>query len=184
VKERFRKRNSVLNEFSEAAVAIILSEESGELKTLLVKRASASDDPWSGHMAFPGGRRSPLDKSIMRTVVRETFEETGVELLKCDFIGMLDPLSSVVIPNMRVLPFIFACHSKPTITLNEELIAHFWVPLNALKKTKAEADIVGNAFPSYEIMGEVVWGLTFRILEGFFSLFSTYIRNHDIAAKS
>ena len=48
-----------------AAVAVILrpepkkSRESTEI--LFIKRAERDGDPWSGHMAFPGGHMEPDD---------------------------------------------------------------------------------------------------------------------------
>jgi 8-oxo-dGTP pyrophosphatase MutT (NUDIX family) len=41
----------------QAAVAMILREGGGGLEALFIKRAEHPLDPWSGHMAFPGGGR-------------------------------------------------------------------------------------------------------------------------------
>ena len=40
-----------------AAVALVLRPgDAGELELLLIKRADYEGDPWSGHVALPGGR--------------------------------------------------------------------------------------------------------------------------------
>src|SRR5687767_5021478 len=66
-------------EILQAAVALVV--RAGEqLDVLLIKRAKRDGDPWSGHMALPGGRRDASDESLLDTAVRETEEETGVEL--------------------------------------------------------------------------------------------------------
>ncbi|MEM2035144.1 MAG: NUDIX domain-containing protein, partial [Candidatus Caldarchaeum sp.] len=63
---------------SYAAVAIILRNLDRSPEVILVKRASRLDDPWSGQIAFPGGRRKPSDQSLVQTALRELKEETGV----------------------------------------------------------------------------------------------------------
>ena len=42
----------------QAAVSVVLRSAVG-LDLLLIKRAHFDRDPWSGHMALPGGRRDP-----------------------------------------------------------------------------------------------------------------------------
>ncbi|HEY9478577.1 MAG TPA: hypothetical protein VIP79_00745, partial [Gemmatimonadaceae bacterium] len=43
-----------------AAVALILRVgEANEPELLMIKRAVYEGDPWSGHIALPGGRREP-----------------------------------------------------------------------------------------------------------------------------
>ena len=61
-----------------AAVAMILRDEGGEAQILMIKRAARDGDPWSGHMAFPGGRMEKEDQSLRETAIRETFEEVGL----------------------------------------------------------------------------------------------------------
>ena len=61
-----------------AAVAIILTPQPDSI--LLIRRADRSGDPWSGHMALPGGRREPSDSDLAATAIREVAEEVGIQL--------------------------------------------------------------------------------------------------------
>ena len=63
-----------------AAVALMLRERSGRLELLVIQRAEKAGDPWSGHMALPGGRREPGDRDAYDTARRETLEEVGIDL--------------------------------------------------------------------------------------------------------
>ncbi len=75
-----------------AAVAVVLREIDGRPEVLLIERATKEGDPWSGHMAFPGGRVEDVDGSIQIAAERETFEEVGVSLEGAELIGRLDDL--------------------------------------------------------------------------------------------
>ncbi len=48
---------------------------------LFIRRAEKSGDPWSGHMAFPGGHMESSDASLLAAAIRETQEEIGLDLL-------------------------------------------------------------------------------------------------------
>ena len=54
----------------EAAVAIILRQQPDapdSTDILFIKRAEKVGDPWSGHMAFPGGHREREDDGLRGT---------------------------------------------------------------------------------------------------------------------
>src|SRR5262245_41364530 len=64
-----------------AAVALVFCAPPGaEPELLFIERARREGDPWSGHMAFPGGRRDPKDTDLAATAARETHEEVGLGL--------------------------------------------------------------------------------------------------------
>src|SRR5690606_32908963 len=72
-----------------AAVAAILGPLE-PLELLLIKRATVLSDPWSAHMAFPGGKHQPEDGSLFETAARETHEELGVDLEQdAEYLGPL-----------------------------------------------------------------------------------------------
>src|SRR5215203_7215657 len=73
-----------------AAVALLLRERERGLEIFVIKRAEKSDDPWSGHMALPGGGWERGDKDVYDTARRETLEEIGVDLDEGRLLGRLD----------------------------------------------------------------------------------------------
>ena len=78
--------SEVAPEAREAAVALVLRDRGG-LEVLLIKRAEIDGDPWSGHMALPGGRRDPDDTDLLATAIRETEEETGIVVYGPDVVS-------------------------------------------------------------------------------------------------
>ena len=153
-----------------AAVAILLRREERDLRLLLVKRAESPSDPWSGDMAFPGGSRDPEDGDLWETAMRETMEETGVELCGCRFLGTLDVATSARAPMLEVIPFVFVCEETPEITLSGELCSYLWVSIEQLRQSRGVAQVHQGTVPAYIIDGEVVWGLTYRMLENLLQL--------------
>ncbi|KYH39488.1 MAG: NUDIX hydrolase [Candidatus Bathyarchaeota archaeon B63] len=152
-----------------AAVAIILKQESRGLSVLLVKRAENPHDPWSGQIALPGGKRMLEDRDLKETVVREIHEETGIDLTgRCEFLGVTRTLRSRLNPEIKVLPFVFLLRYEPKIQLNEaELERHHWIPIDELVRNESAVDLESGTRPAF-IIGDVkIWGLTFRILRGF-----------------
>ena len=165
--------------YTEAAVSLIL-RASPELEVLLIKRAESERDPWSGHIALPGGRRDPEDANLTRTAIRETAEETGVELSSTGWwlgrLGQVVP-SHATLPPITITPYLFGVPEMVEAHANSaEVDRVLWVTLPVLldPKTRGTTTIVlpeGSAdFPCYWIEGHAIWGLTFRILSEFSEL--------------
>jgi 8-oxo-dGTP pyrophosphatase MutT (NUDIX family) len=94
----------------EAAVGLIVRPRDA-LEVLLIRRAELAGDPWSGHVALPGGRRAPDDPQLLDPACRETEEEVGVPQRRIGtFIGALDEVapSSPLLPPIVVAPFVLA----------------------------------------------------------------------------
>ncbi|MGB0543325.1 MAG: NUDIX hydrolase [Longimicrobiales bacterium] len=160
----------------EAAVALVLRPRP-ELDVLLIKRAVHERDPWSGHMALPGGRWEPGDPGLRHTAARETWEETGVDL-RVDGVdlGKLDDVqpANPTLPIERIAPFAFAVPPETeAIVASHELESVHWVPIDLLahpgtaSTTRIHFSRFSKVFPSYHVVGEHVWGLTHRILTRF-----------------
>ena len=87
-----------------AAVALILQLHAGELCVLMIRRAEHEGDPWSGHMAFPGGRLEAQDRNGLAAARRETEEEIGLHLGTGEpCIGRLSDLNAINRPFRRSL---------------------------------------------------------------------------------
>jgi 8-oxo-dGTP pyrophosphatase MutT (NUDIX family) len=163
----------------EAAVALLIRPRE-QLELLLIKRAVHERDPWSGHVALPGGRRDAEDADLLETAMRETSEEVGVALDRDnDFIATLDEVAprSPRLPPIVIAPFIFAVNPDTHTTIDtREVEAAIWVPLSALRDESAASEILieleggSRAFPSLQYGDYVIWGLTHRILLQFLDL--------------
>lgn len=155
-----------------AAVAVILAPDPDSV--LLIRRADRAGDPWSGHMALPGGRQDPAEPDLVTTAVRETAEEVGLRLQPEDLLGSLDDVvpRTPSLPPIAVRPYVFALDRWPRLTLNPEVAAARWVPLELLltpdtyHSVRLEIRGEGREFPAYRLGDSVVWGMTERILSG------------------
>lgn len=159
-----------------AAVAVLLRPGEAGVELLLIRRAERAGDPWSGHMALPGGREQPEDPHPPATAARETREEVGIEAAAGRLLGALEPVwpRSARAPSILVRPFVFAVPGAPEPVPNHEVDAAFWLPLRELREPGAvtehllELEGVGpTRFPAFGWRGHVVWGLTHRILTDF-----------------
>ena len=148
-----------------AAVAIILRETGYGLETLLVKRAVVPGDPWSGDMAFPGGKKSPEDVTLRSTVHREVLEETGIDLNNAYLLGTMPTVFSALRSEMSVLPILYRWEGEPKIKLNSELTKYVWVKLEDLSYSRRVEVVKGWRGSVFRIGDDVIWGLTYRILE-------------------
>lgn len=177
LREHPGQRAEVEGEFRRAAVVLMLrGGPSGELELLLIKRATYEGDPWSGHVALPGGREEPDDASLQETAIRETREEIGVDLAQIGcIIGSLDDVHprTVRIPSIIITPFIALVARDAPLVLSEEVAEAFWVPVAVFQASDAIREVVlqlGGAprtVRSFQHGGYTIWGLTERILEQF-----------------
>ena len=157
-----------------AAVAIVLRRTADDVvELLLIKRSEREDDPWSGHVALPGGRRDPSDVTLQDTAIRETREETGIDVTRDGIVlGMLDELRprSPTLPPIIVTPFVAIVRHDVTIETSDEVAVAFWVALASLEDpsltVESEVSARGSTWrvPSYLLGGHIVWGMTERIL--------------------
>jgi 8-oxo-dGTP pyrophosphatase MutT (NUDIX family) len=158
-----------------AAVSLVLVEGPEGAEILLIKRAERADDPWSGQIAFPGGRRNTRDRDLLATAVRETREETGVELAAAERLGVLDDLAplAATLPPVIVRPFVFALRRRPVLTTNAEVQRAFWVALARLSEPAVRSQVTlqlsdgERTLPAYRLGEDIIWGMTERILTPF-----------------
>src|SRR5688500_11808432 len=79
-----------------AAVALVLRDGPQGLELLFIRRAEHPLDPWSGQIAFPGGRAEPGDADLRTTAIRETAEELGFDLAAdAEYLGHLDEVQAM-----------------------------------------------------------------------------------------
>jgi len=165
-----------------AAVALILLEGPQGLEILLIRRAERADDPWSGQIALPGGRYGVGDRDLFATAVRETREETGVDLSGAERLGVLDDLHprTPTLPPVVVRPFVFALARRAALVPSDEVQRAFWLPLRRLSEPNVRREVTltlhgaVRTFPAYLVDDDVIWGMTERILTPFVDLVSNY----------
>ncbi|MGK3961886.1 CoA pyrophosphatase [Sorangium sp. So ce118] len=155
-------------------------QDPGEAELLLIRRAEHPRDPWSGHMALPGGRRDATDASLLETAIRETREEVGIDLAAHGaLLARLPDLPAVVRGRrvgMIITPFVFALRTTPELTLNDEVAEALWTPLGPLARGECASTYAytheGNVvhLPCLLVNERVVWGLTYRMLEQLFEV--------------
>ncbi|MES1177197.1 MAG: CoA pyrophosphatase [Myxococcales bacterium] len=162
-----------------AAIALVLLERDGSLDALLIERAQREGDPWSGHIALPGGHVEPADVTLQATAERETFEEVGLDLkLAGERMGRLSDCAPVRGVPIAVRPFVYLLQALPVMVLNAEVRRALWVPVSPLlrgeRRTKYTLSRAGQQleFPAWDIDGSLVWGLTYRVLAEFLAKFS------------
>ncbi len=166
-------REVIAPEAKPAAVALILLPAERGLEALFIERAVRAGDPWSGQIALPGGRRDVTDPDLLATAIRETREETGVELSGAERLGALDDLHprSPLLPPVVVRPYVFALPTRPSIMPSHEVREAFWVALADFGAPGTYRDVtvspggVTLTVPAY-VLGprRTIWGMTERIL--------------------
>ncbi|MDH3687420.1 MAG: CoA pyrophosphatase [Myxococcales bacterium] len=163
-----------------ASVAVVLREGAGRgSEVLFIERARKPGDPWSGHMAFPGGRAEAVDPSPSFTAARETLEEVGLDLVDAEILGRLDDLEGRrdgKPVGMVISAFVYhVAEPSPLLLQKSEVEAAFWFPVRELADPERHVPYrwrhsngmnmempgirVGDSEP------HVVWGLTYRFVE-------------------
>jgi 8-oxo-dGTP pyrophosphatase MutT (NUDIX family) len=152
-----------------AAVAIIIRDKDSP-SVLMIRRAEKKGDPWSGQVAFPGGKMQEGDASARATAVRETYEEVGIDLEKtADFLGYAEATVTHT-GTMEVVPAAFLLRDEVAVKPNEEVASHRWIKLDQMLAPRSQSvyrlsrEGIELRMPAYSVEDYVVWGLTYRIV--------------------
>ncbi len=176
-----------------SAVMVPLIEKNGHLEVLFeVRAASLKRQP--GEVCFPGGGCEP-DETRMETAVRETSEELLIDQSQIEVLAPLDYMENnaglIVWPYLGVLKDYQGTYSK------DEVDRVFSVPLAWLLEqeekryqctvhTVPDEDFPFNLVPGgrdyhwrkgkydvffYQYEGEIIWGMTAKILRAFLNLY-------------
>ena len=159
-----------------AAVAMVLRPADPGPDVLFIERARHEGDPWSGHMAFPGGRVDPGAAPARAAAERETLEEVGVSLRGAELLGRLDDKQGNprTHSTLVISAFVYALSEPQELVTNHEVEQALWFPLRELLEPRNHVLYPARdalEFPGIQV-GEpdrhIVWGLTYSFLEGFF----------------
>ena len=170
-----------------ASVALMLrtnearrSEHVSGTEVFIIRRARNERDPWSGHMAFPGGRHEPTDTDLSFTARRETHEETGLQIASHEQLGKIDDVQGR--SKGRSIGLVISCYvfgvgesGFATPALNYEVDECFWVPIEWFTDPDRQMRYQPPQPHTDEYAGvritddpaDVVWGLTYRFMTDF-----------------
>ena len=159
-----------------AAVAIVLRDGDHGPDVLFIERATREGDPWSGHMAFPGGRMDDEDRDARAVAERETEEEVGVDLRRAEILGRIDDLEGhhAAASKMVISAFTYYVEQPGPLVLQDgEVREAFWFPLRSLRDPELHVDYPMRRFGLGNYPGilvgrperHIVWGLTYKFLE-------------------
>ncbi|WP_339338642.1 CoA pyrophosphatase [uncultured Oceanicoccus sp.] len=164
-----------------SAIALILRQTEAGLEALMIKRADREGDPWSGHMAFPGGRGDPADNNNLQTARRETWEEIGLDTDQyATYLGRLSDVATFSLINplhMVITPYVFMVEQVPELNLNHEVAEVVWIPLSFIANKDNRQSMqwqfrnrVRN-LPCYFFQQRRIWGLSLLMLDELVGVF-------------
>ena len=159
-----------------AAVALVLRESDGDLEALFIRRAEHESDPWSGHLAFPGGRIDPGDDGPRAAAERETLEELNLGLEGARRLGRLSDVMGHA-ESIRVSAYVYAIQDIPVLTPNYEIREAFWTPLSHCTDTARQGLREFSyleqkmSLPTLRLLEDerapVLWGITYKFMDDF-----------------
>ena len=153
-----------------ASVAVPVRNSGGGLELLYLLRAERGGDPWSGHISFPGGKIDVSDTGPREAAIRETREETSLDLTKAEIVCRLDD-QATHFNRVHVAAFVFTVANAPALSLNHEIRNAFWIPLaDLMDEGRYITTVVSGEWGKREVPainllsgeGPVLWGLTYR----------------------
>ncbi len=187
-----RPPRRLAGDWPRAAVALVLRDRaSGGLELLFIRRAEHQGDPWSGQVGFPGGRSEPEDASPLATAVRETLEETGLDLARdAEELGALDDLRALARGrpvDLVIEPLVFHLTRPADGAPSREVVSLHWLDLETLLDPASRSvfeyrhEETTRELPCLRVGGLVIWGLTFRMFENLETLLvgNAAPRGHD-----
>ncbi|MEQ8280230.1 MAG: CoA pyrophosphatase [Deltaproteobacteria bacterium] len=166
-----------------AAVAAIFRKAERGVDLLLIVRAVHERDPWSGHMAFPGGRVEAHDPDPLAAAIRETKEEVDVDLVRSA--THLGPLSHVLAKShgkpvpLVIVPHVFLLDEPVTLTPDPSEVADtLYVPFDHLLDPANRDSMqrkyggIPLTFACYRFGERILWGLTLQMIDELRGMFT------------
>jgi 8-oxo-dGTP pyrophosphatase MutT (NUDIX family) len=162
-----------------AAVAMILRQGKNGLELLFIQRSLHENDPWSGNVAFPGGKVEQ-GEDPRQAAERETIEEVGLDLSSGLYLGQMPVVHGSHLP-VQVSCFVYWMDGLPVdLVLNGEVQDTYWADLYELDNHErhliASVRFGGEEFevPAIRLPwpgSPVLWGLTYRLVMHFLEMY-------------
>tara|TARA_R110002049_G_scaffold150790_2_gene314020 strand:+ start:18770 stop:19411 length:642 start_codon:yes stop_codon:yes gene_type:complete len=154
-----------------AAVMVLFYPDDNNVVNLLLMLRNTYKGVHSNQVGFPGGKVEKIDKSLLETALRETFEEVGVP---SNSVETIRELSSIYIPpsNFEVQPYIGLYHNPLPFVIEEAEVASlievslsdFMNDKNIITKKISTSYATNIDVPAFKLNGYVVWGATAMIM--------------------
>ena len=162
-----------VEELRKAAVLIAITDSDDP--ELIYTLRSNKVGSHGGEVSFPGGMYELEDENLETTALRESKEETGLDISKVDILGPIDTVVSRF--NISVTPYVGIVPNNIELNNNsDEIEACFKVPLSFLLQDKRhrndEINRNGDIFfmPAYEYDSYIIWGLTAMMTVDFLNI--------------
>ena len=156
-----------------ASVCVLVAEAEPTPHICFIRRAQWGGDPWSEHIAFPGGSRSG-DETPLQTLRREVYEEVGVDIGEDADLIQLPQLRIRLAGRERLLLLdAFVCHLPgplPPLQCGPEVASAFWTPVSELWDAQnLDHLVLGDkgdvlVYPAIRLQQGTVFGITLRVL--------------------
>lgn len=157
-----------------SAVSIMTAVMQGTPHLLMIQRSRRVGDPWSGQMAFPGGRQSAADQNILQTACREAEEEVGID--PAPLASRITRLSDLVTRSHHswkpqvVTPFLFELTEAPPSRINHEASTELWIPMDLFQQPAGQLPWALGPFtvtlPCHYYRNYPIWGLSLLMIRG------------------
>lgn len=156
-----------------ASVCVLVAEDTSTPHICFIRRAQWDGDPWSEHIAFPGGSRVG-DETALQTIRREVHEEVGVSIGEDVELAQLPQLRIRLAGREKLLLLdSFVCHLTgplPPLQCGPEVASAFWTPVSELWDAQnLDHLVLGDrgdtlVYPAIRLPQGTVFGITLRVL--------------------
>ncbi|HXG17456.1 MAG TPA: CoA pyrophosphatase [Methylomirabilota bacterium] len=156
-----------------ASVCVLVADSPPIPHICFIRRAQWDGDPWSEHIAFPGGSRLG-DETAQQTVQREVQEEVGISIAADAELVPLPQLRIRLAGRERLLLLdSFVCHLPgplPPLQCGPEVASAFWTPISELWDAQnLDHLVLGDqgdvlVYPAIRLPQGMVFGITLRVL--------------------
>lgn len=156
-----------------ASVCVLVADATPAPHICFIRRAQWESDPWSEHIAFPGGSRHG-DETARQTLQREVYEEVGVAIAEDAELIQLPQLRIRLAGRERLLlldSFVYYLPGPPPpLRCGPEVAAAFWAPASEVWNARnLDALVLGDqgdllVYPAVRLPQGTVFGITLRVL--------------------
>ena len=160
--------NPKINNYGNNKLASVLIIIYDDPPKILMTKKPISMAQHGGEISFPGGKYVESDSDLLETAIRETKEETGLEIFKSDIIGQLNQVTTLN-SGFTILPFVCVLDRITNLVANSEVESFLQIPLITFLETlENDMDPNHNSIQEMYIFTfekNLIWGASARMLK-------------------